>query len=446
MSGVNAVPQRTGLLDTVLKGVAVARDIYGIKHEMAATDAQEQQSAQNKQTFDDSQAGIVSSKDYLDHASNFKPAGPDDKNAIEIKRRTGPNPEDVVAERMIPMARYGSRPMGVQNALDPVTGETGTQLYGPDGALGAFIKTQGKATKPDPVGHWKPAGFDPSGNPISQNDLSGEYKVGDIGPVNKKGGVQPAPGDPGSVDKKAVSHEADKLYDTFVKGTGRSEVGSLKNKIDTAENLKALVDAHPDGNLPPPLQTELAIGMAKMVGGAVPSEGEISKMDPQTKGTFIANLMQKFTGEPYGANNPGFVKLFSQTIDREKGIAQDQIGRTVQQAISFAPNMFKSDQKRFYGLVGAKPENFQVSPEGDVAYVNKMIGKTGPAEKASGDGSTAIAAPQGSVKPAAAFHDQANTALKWAQDNPKDPRAQEILKRLNASDQPDVPAMGGGRP
>ncbi len=454
MSGINSVAPRVqgGLLDTVLKGVSIARDIYGIKHDMAATDAaetqtagQQQAQAQSAAKFSDEQAGVLSPKDHLEWSRNYdKATDPKDPAGVDVRHRTGPGEEGIVTDRMIPhQTKSALATHVIANTVDPKTGKTGAGIVDSSGSLMGFVETKEKPVKTEPTGHWKLAGFNPAGDPISQNDLTGEYKVGDIGPVNKRGG---GPAAEGVADAKVINRQKDKLYDTFVKGGAKSEVGALKAKVDIAENLKGIVEAHPDGNLPPPLQTELAIGMAKMVGGGVPTQAEIEKMDPQTRGTFVANLMQKFTNEPYGAGNPGFVKLFEETIDREKGIAKDQIGRVVQQAMSYATDYYKKDPKGFHGMVGIPQDQFEISPTGDFAYVNKTIGKKGEQKTDHGDGATAIAGPAAKARPQAAFHEQAQSAEQWAAANPSDPRAKEILRRIQDSDQPDTPTPGGGRP
>ncbi len=387
MPGVNMPGQRAGLLDQVLKGVAIARDVYGIKHDMAATDAQNQAAGQSQAKFEDEQAGIVSPKDRLEWGRNYAPAKEGEDGAMPLKYRDENG--SVLTTYVKSKDVRQPLPFHVDNAV--MNGKHGTAAYDQtqmdpnDSSKGLLGFVQTDKPKNPPNSHFMPV-TDPTTGKTSLLDTATGAITDPVGSFGKTAGIGPD-----GIDKKAISHEADKLYDTFIKGGARSEVGNLKAKIDIAENLKAIVDAHPDGDLPPPLQTELAIGMARMVGGAVPTEAEISKMDPQTKGSFIASMMQKFTNEPYGANNPGFVNLFAQTIDREKGIAHDQIGRTVQQAISFAPNLYKSDPKRFHGMVGVKQDDFQITPDGDVAYINKTIGRKGEAGKPSAG--TAIASP-----------------------------------------------------
>lgn len=50
MAGVNMPQRREGLLDTVMKGLSIARDVYGIKADMAKSDAEEAQQKHAEET------------------------------------------------------------------------------------------------------------------------------------------------------------------------------------------------------------------------------------------------------------------------------------------------------------------------------------------------------------------------------------------------------------
>jgi hypothetical protein len=166
-----------------------------------------------------------------------------------------------------------------------------------------------------------------------------------------------------------------------------------------------------------------------MIGGGVPSEHEVEKLDPKTRGTMIANFMQTLTGKPYSADNPEFVKNFESTIQRERGTALDELNGYVAKAQYSWPNLLKQDPKGFFGIAGVKQSDFSKTDDGSFVYEPKIIGKKAalPGDKESG---TAIAAPASSTTPDATAHPQASAAETWANSHPNDPRAKIILDRL----------------
>ncbi len=371
MPGVNSVAPRVqgGLLDTVLKGVQVARDVYGIKHEMAATDAQEQAAAQSKQNFEDEQAGNFTPKEVVGLGKNYNFVDEGTPNAQRIGRK---GPDGVEDAYILPRKEGSPLVSTVNDAM--VGGKHGTASYDLNtGGLLHFVETS-KPTK-DVTPKYSPTVLD-NGNLGAFDQTTGKVvDTGQAAGAKPKAGALLA-GDDAPPDPKAVAKEREGLKKTFIDSGQRSNVGVLKNKILTAGSLQTLIDAHPDGQMTPQFQTEIAMGLSKMIMGSAPTEGTIEKMDAQTRGTFIANMMQKITNEPVDANNPKFIAQFADVMA---------------QARYAAPNLFKADQDGFYGIMGAKKADFDTSG-GNFVYTPKANKEPkADGEKESG---TALAAPQ----------------------------------------------------
>lgn len=448
MPGVNSVQPRVqgGLLQQVLQGVQVARDIYGIKTDMSKSDAADAETAQREQatqqsakTFEDTQAGIQPATQKVQALRYGTPATADTPGAIKQQFQGDADPT-----YMIPTRQQRSPLLAVAGAADPAgSGKYGTGFYDPSSpelGLQGWVETLAAPKSDTAKDHWSPAVLGTDGKMWTTNTATGEAKqVGGAGGVTFGKSAAPAiaaaaAADPDAPpDPKKVDKERKYIADIALKSGARNEVGKLKQKIDGAEALETLIANHPDFQVNPQLQTELAMGVANLVAPGTATQSMVEHMDPQTRGTFIANLMQKVTDEPYSANNPAFVKSFAETIAREKGTATDQLGRVVQQAQSAAPNFYKADKSGFLRLVGFKASDF----DKDGNYINKVLGKAAEQPAAKPDSGMAVAAPAGAVvAPDAAAHPDAGAAAEWASFNRLSPdpvkaaKAQAILHRL----------------
>ncbi len=159
--------------------------------------------------------------------------------------------------------------------------------------------------------------------------------------------------------------------------TNRKQIGTQMTKIRAAEKLETLLAAHPDGNIPPQFQTELAMGLGNLISPGAVTESQVRALDPQTLKAQIAKGINWATGGVEGANTPEIVNLFKETIAREKGAAQDQLRQSVTGLMSGYTKLQKHDpdflerQRRSLGI-----EPTMLSDTGQ--YIPQTLGKVAP--------------------------------------------------------------------
>lgn len=422
MPGVVSVQPRVGsLLSQVAQGVQVASEIYGIKHQSDMADLAQQKEDRAQQEFQDEQAGVHSAKELPAALKYGKFVNEGTPDAVPYNYRTGAGDEGVQHAFILPRKEQDFRP--VADYVDQATGKHGVgfvDVNNPDGGVVGFVETA-KAPKEQKTRAIQT--LDENGNPqiAIVPDVAGATY-----PMVPKGKAAAPAGQP---DEKAIGAERKQLTDIYLKGSGRQIIGQLKQTVNKADALETLVNAHPDFALNPQLQSELAAGVASLVmGGQAPTQGEIEKMDPQTRGTFVANLMQKFTNKPYDAGNPDFVKSFAETIAREKATAQDKLNQSVLQAQAAAPNLYAAKPDEFFQLVGANPKDFDTTGK-SLTYEPKVLGKKAQAVGEKGDGATALAGTGGG---GGTTHPQDNKAVQWAKEVMSNPYASSNKAKAQA--------------
>ncbi len=143
-----------------------------------------------------------------------------------------------------------------------------------------------------------------------------------------------------------------------IEGSTRNEIGSKRMKLDAAESLETLLDAHPDGNIPPQFMSEVAMGMANMLSPGQVTEAQIRALDPQSLQRKVAEWGQQLTGSPQGANMPGFVKLYRESLAREKAAAVDQVNRAVGRHGTGFTRLQKGRPESYYRILGLDENDF----------------------------------------------------------------------------------------
>lgn len=441
MPGVNPVAPRVqgGLLDAVMKGVSVARDIYGIKHDMAATDAAEQASAQSKAEFDDKQAGIVGAKDRLEWGRNYEKAADDNPAATVVKYRTGPGDEGIVTERMIPKAGKSPLMQHVQVAGALIDGKHGTAVYDPSQAnpndpkagLIQFVETP----RPDRIPKdnlMTVEGTDESGNKV--------IKV-----VPKVAGAEYATtkGDRKDPDQNALYTKLTDKIDNF-RGDKAAQQASVN--LLSADNALKLVNKYADLNQMSTKDYNLLVDeLGKIATGGVPGVHTQESIAASTLESKWSEFTSTVGGKPSPAQLGEFIKNNVEYLHDLRETSQDLVD---------AHNM-----KSFNGLKRQLDDehikNFQEDfPDlwaRELARKAKKGAAPAPGAPAGGPG-MAVAAPAAGVKPEASLHPEVDAAAQYVKENinSKDPvkaaKAKAISDRLNASDQATVPTMGGRRP
>lgn len=146
-----------------------------------------------------------------------------------------------------------------------------------------------------------------------------------------------------------------------LKGSSRDPIGMAKSKIVAAEKIDEMLRKEPDkNNLPPVIMHELAIAMANMLSPGVPAESTIQGLKADTWQGKTAELMQKISGQPVGANQAGFAELMADIVNREKEVSGDQYRREVSRILP-AYERLKKHRPDIYNSVlattGIKPED-----------------------------------------------------------------------------------------
>lgn len=96
MPGVVSVGQQQGLLDQVLKGVEIAKTIYGIKQQGDANDIAQQRADQEGGVLADKVARETAQQSVLNQAAAEKMALEKDKFAYQQKKDSAPKPESAI--------------------------------------------------------------------------------------------------------------------------------------------------------------------------------------------------------------------------------------------------------------------------------------------------------------------------------------------------------------
>ena len=448
MASVNAVAPRTGgLLDTVLKGVSIARDIYGIKHDMAATDAAEQSAAQSKAKFDDEQAGVIGPKDYLAHADQFDQADAGTKGAIAINRRTGPGAEGIQKDYLLPKSAKSPLAQHVSVAGAMIDGKHGTAVYDPaamdgtpTGGLRGFVETA------------KPAGPEKAPRTREIKTVENGKTVTKIVP-DEIGGTYETPGN--GRDEFQLQKDWKELGKTMISGNARTSTDMGRNQATVTNANKLLTlgaqGEKQEGGLDKRQIHEAAIASANLVSsGSGTAQATIEALVPHASGNMEASIEEWLTSNPKGIGQQAFVERMMETATREKHLAGENMKAIKSDILQEFGHLQAVDKDRWdKGVAYNFGKDAQFDEYGH--YVPKEFNEKPKAAKQPGGTGMAVAG-QGDAKPQAAFHPQATKAEDWARahinskvgDEASD--AKKILDAIQTSDRADIPTPGGARP
>jgi hypothetical protein len=155
----------------------------------------------------------------------------------------------------------------------------------------------------------------------------------------------------------------------------RSAFGKAALGIQRGGQLDALVGnaantAKAANNLPPQMVYEMATGLAAMVKGGVPTDGDVKHFAPETMGMDKAKWQQYLTNGVKGAEAGEFVKLYSKTITREKAELQYQVDDTILKRAQGNFKMYKKDPELFKQTVA---DRMGLSPDDIIVDEKKRI-------------------------------------------------------------------------
>jgi hypothetical protein len=192
------------------------------------------------------------------------------------------------------------------------------------------------------------------------------------------------------------------------------EMGKNQARVNSAERIETLLKQFPDGNIPKIQTRELATSVGALLSnGSSTAVSQIDELVPHTMKGNAAKIAEWVTGDPQGSQQQKFIKLYADTAAREKQTAAKQIVQAqVKKAFSTHKKLKDLDPDAFYS-------NLSAATGLDTDQIKDM-------EKQKGFKGQLLdeAAPKPAVKP----HHQDDEAVKWANANPKDPRAAAILK------------------
>ncbi len=149
--------------------------------------------------------------------------------------------------------------------------------------------------------------------------------------------------------------------------------GVISAKVQSAQRLQALKDAYAGGNLPPAQMEEFALGLSNMLApGGGGSREQVKALVPSSAIGDTNKLASWLSNEPRGAGQQAFVKQMADTVDREAGVANDQLNSIRASRVSahsrlrqVAPAQFNSILQS-YGMDPAnvdKSGNYKVPPK-----------------------------------------------------------------------------------
>jgi hypothetical protein len=104
--------------------------------------------------------------------------------------------------------------------------------------------------------------------------------------------------------------------------------GVISSKVQAADRLKTLIGSFKDGNLPAAQTEELALGLSNMIApGNGGSREQVKALVPASALGDATKTASWLANQPLGANQQAFVKQMEHTVDREKGVAMDQLNQ-----------------------------------------------------------------------------------------------------------------------
>lgn len=395
MPGVNSVAPRVqgGLLDTVLKGVQVARDVYGIKHEMAATDAAEQDAANKQTSFNDEQAGNFTPKETVALGKDYNFVTEGTPNAQRIGRK---GPDGVEDAFILPKKQGLPQSQTVFDAL--VDGKHGTATYAFDPETGApklinFVETA-KPDKPakEPTPHYTTLA-DSTGKLWKTNTLTG-----DVTPVEGTDDSKFGKGGGGGTDKKTTTR-FDNLTNYLTGGrSAPQDIKQESTKLRTAAHGLSLLNG---GNLDelnkmtPIEMQELAGVLAGQVAQGSPAQATLQHMTPDTAAKSLSEAFQYLTGKPADANQGEFAQLFGKMLDRQVQTSQNILADKFNAGIANALDLRDEDPAKFDRIM--KASGITLDKDGNVlaynpSFLGKAKGGKQPATENKGGASMAIGA------------------------------------------------------
>ncbi len=322
MPGVNPVAPRVqgGLLDTVLKGVQVARDVYGIRADMAKTDQAEQATEQQKQNFEDEQAGIqpASQKPNMLRFGNV--VDKDTPGAIPVQFKGDDSPMYMAATR-----QQKSPLLAMPGVADPNgSGKFGTAFIDPSVPNSPLMNWHETLKQPQEKSDrlMTVQDTDENGNPVT--------KV-----VPMVAGASYANGKAATAMDAASKKASDAEEKTYTEMVGKIATPGRNRMVQQAQmnllnvsNAQELIQQYPDLNQMPPQKVALLNAeLAKISSGGVASEHGQDALAANTLSERFAKLKSQVGGEPTGAQVGAFIQQNAEYLQGLQKVSQDRVDK-----------------------------------------------------------------------------------------------------------------------
>lgn len=136
--------------------------------------------------------------------------------------------------------------------------------------------------------------------------------------------------------------------------SSRSVLGKAANISRSADAINALASQIPDpNNLDTRQIQEIARNLDAMLSSGASTISGTEKLVPHTASGDSAKIAEYIAGIPKGANQAEFVKRMVDTVNREKSLAQKQIGVAKTKITSGYGHLEKADPERYHGILKA---------------------------------------------------------------------------------------------
>jgi hypothetical protein len=143
------------------------------------------------------------------------------------------------------------------------------------------------------------------------------------------------------------------------------EFAKLYANLTQGERLKALTSKGAQGlNLNPQEMEEFALGLGRLISGAgASSRAQIEALVPKSLRGKTSEIMQWVTNNPTGTEQQAFVQRMLGTVEREQGIAKDQLQKTIIKRSKAFEDVKKSNPEKYDEILNESISSLGIKSE-----------------------------------------------------------------------------------
>jgi hypothetical protein len=137
-------------------------------------------------------------------------------------------------------------------------------------------------------------------------------------------------------------------------------MGTISAKVYASQRLKAVALDEKGGlqNINPIQMQEVSTALATLISGSnVVGEKQIASLVPKTARGDVAKMMEWWSGNPQGADQKEFLKLFVKTADREEKLATTQLQGIMKKRLSAHSLLQQADPEGYKNIVSGYLNN-----------------------------------------------------------------------------------------